>query len=1169
MSIMKKPLFLLFIAGLFAFSNITLAQIVGTNCFIQGQLLEAGFQRNGSMGAPNAPSSYHPHSGASMCGSSTRTLASVYDFGYDGWGTGTPVYMGDYTLPGSPWEEWDIEVNGSRGIASSNTCSFTGSGGLAGSFSGWATAGGTQTAYWAGTFMSGGLTVTKEHHIDTLGSALMVSVKLVNTTSSAMTDVYYMRTCDPDNPQSWGGSFSTRNQIVYQNDYYHRVQVTATATGSASTTGTPPCPLSLSTKDCRAKALIFTSWPLSSASGSHLAAIWAGSSSYLGTSYYTQGAVVTNDIAIGLVFNLGTIAAGDSVNFCYAYVYNNAVVGIDSAFPEPQLNVGGTITDSLDTVIFCDNAPTYLPLDILHGSDPSCNCYGSGWTWAPATGLSATTGTSVVLDESAVTSTITYTVTGNAAGGGSCRTKQFLVTVTPVSTSPPTTRDTTYCLGIIAPSITYNVTIASGTLVWYTTATGGTGSTIPPTIITSAVGTYTYYVSQTSPGTGCESARVPITITIAAAPAVTLTNYGPYCPGDNLFILLVDAVSASGTTYSWTGPGGFTSTTHDITINPCVYADSGVYTVVANNNGCLTLPTSTTVVVHSTPPSPVFTNPTYCQYVTASPLSATGTSVLWYTTATGGVGSTIAPTPSTAAPGTFTFYVTQTVNGCTSARYPVIVTVNPKPAPPVIWNSPGEYCPNAPFMPFSIGAGTGSVLWYTNPTGGTGSATAPTISSAVPGSFTVYASQTILGCEGDRTPITILVYDSVKAHFTPTLLLGCTEDTVIFNNSSYGAVNYLWDFGDGISSSATNPLHIYPVQSVYIVKLFAHSLHCVDSLIKVVDTRHPLHAHFNYAPAIVCQGLPVAFTDSSVATSPTYRWLFDDGTSSSAINPNHSFIYTGTYHIKEIVTDLVPCVDTAYGTVVVDSLSPLYMSLSDSAFCRGTYITLSADFSHLGNTYWAWDFGNGDSTLDVNPVVYSYPGIGTYTVTATAYFRVCPPAVATHTVTVVNVPTIDLGPDTAVCSGSAAITIADYINAGTSGAHWLWNTGQTTSAISVTSAGYYAVTVTIHGCSATDSVEVRNDCHIHLPTCFSPNRDGVNDYFNPRDFFDRGLKTFSMRIYNRWGQTVFEANSTEGRGWDGMFNGVLQPEGVYIYTVNATFIDGENFNKTGNLTLIK
>ena len=60
-----------------------------------------------------------------------------------------------------------------------------------------------------------------------------------------------------------------------------------------------------------------------------------------------------------------------------------------------------------------------------------------------------------------------------------------------------------------------------------------------------------------------------------------------------------------------------------------------------------------------------------------------------------------------------------------------------------------------------------------------------------------------------------------------------------------------------------------------------------------------------------------------------------------------------------------------------------------------------------------------------------------------------------------------------------------------------------------------------------------------------------------------------MNIYNRWGQLIFTTNSLDGRGWDGDFNGVPQPEGVYIYIIEAAFKDAEHFHKQGNITLLR
>jgi len=88
---------------------VSFAQLVGGYGFLQGAFLEAGQAPNGSLGSDYsggtpAPAGYHPHGFGGV--------AMVYDYGHDGWTVGTPPYMGDYTLPGTPFEGWEIEVNG-------------------------------------------------------------------------------------------------------------------------------------------------------------------------------------------------------------------------------------------------------------------------------------------------------------------------------------------------------------------------------------------------------------------------------------------------------------------------------------------------------------------------------------------------------------------------------------------------------------------------------------------------------------------------------------------------------------------------------------------------------------------------------------------------------------------------------------------------------------------------------------------------------------------------------------------------------------------------------------------------------------------------------------------------------------------------------------------------
>ena len=88
-----------------------------------------------------------------------------------------------------------------------------------------------------------------------------------------------------------------------------------------------------------------------------------------------------------------------------------------------------------------------------------------------------------------------------------------------------------------------------------------------------------------------------------------------------------------------------------------------------------------------------------------------------------------------------------------------------------------------------------------------------------------------------------------------------------------------------------------------------------------------------------------------------------------------------------------------------------------------------------------------------------------------------------------------------------------------------------------------------------------------MPSGFTPNNDGLNDLLKA---IPVGIKEFRyFRIYNRWGQKIFETTNLTGSGWDGKFNDVPQPEGVYVYMIDATFKDGQKEHRQGNVTLLR
>jgi gliding motility-associated-like protein len=125
-------------------------------------------------------------------------------------------------------------------------------------------------------------------------------------------------------------------------------------------------------------------------------------------------------------------------------------------------------------------------------------------------------------------------------------------------------------------------------------------------------------------------------------------------------------------------------------------------------------------------------------------------------------------------------------------------------------------------------------------------------------------------------------------------------------------------------------------------------------------------------------------------------------------------------------------------------------------------------------------------------------------------------------------------------------------------------------ALKVMNPGKYSLRISNqYGCATTGYVDVHKDCYMDIPNVFSPNGDGINDYFFPRQWLSRNTKRFNMQVYNRWGQVVFETNSLEGRGWDGRFNGIEQAVGVYMYRLEVLFPGGYIEYYDGNVTLVR
>jgi gliding motility-associated-like protein len=529
---------------------------------------------NASFGAPGSPPGYHPHSPGTGVGAA---LAEVYDYGLDGWTVGAPPFMGDYTYPGTPFEGWAVQWGGTArvqgyqwsgaGYAFAGGATMTGGG-----ITSYSNAGGRIRAYWQGTTGPGGIMLMKsETRVDTLASAVVVTNYFYNTSAvTTVPSVYFWRSCDPDNDQTWpGGGFPTANFVNHQDvvvpNPTHKVMVT----GRGNSATRPP--LTLCTKDCRAVACVYNSWPLGI--GTDLATIWART--YM-PAQYTIGVPAPGDIGIGLVYNIGNILPGDSAVISYAYVFNDTG-GIDhvGALPDPVLSVAGTIiTTYPDTVDGCSLPPGVfnVPLDVLYGED---KCWTwSKWTWSPGVGLSATTGCHVICNTSMLAGPTTYTISGtdSATGMRSCNTKQFVITISPCHFATATDP----CVG---DTLRLDMTGDTVGATYFWRGPGGFTAHIrnPWRFPTTLADTGYYYVVKTVAGIHDTDY---VRVVLHPLPIVNATSNIPnMCdPFVNPFNLFANLDSA-GETFLWSGPLGFTSTAQNPVINPFDSSMQGTYTV--------------------------------------------------------------------------------------------------------------------------------------------------------------------------------------------------------------------------------------------------------------------------------------------------------------------------------------------------------------------------------------------------------------------------------------------------------------------------------------------------------------------------------------------------------------------------------------------------------------
>lgn len=243
----------------------------------------------------------------------------------------------------------------------------------------------------------------------------------------------------------------------------------------------------------------------------------------------------------------------------------------------------------------------------------------------------------------------------------------------------------------------------------------------------------------------------------------------------------------------------------------------------------------------------------------------------------------------------------------------------------------------------------------------------------------------------------ITIRQSIVPSFGADTSISCQSPlTVNFNNTTPGGVQYLWDFGDGTTSTQENPSHVFTNNSTYTITLTViDSSGCPSSssISSMIQTAKP-KTKFN-CDTIGCPGIGVKFINQTPGNC-TYLWDFGDGTTSTSNSPIHPFANFGTYTVKLTATNANGCDSTFTKVVHIDTLEADFSVNNTFSPCPPFVATFQSVTSRP-NLKYTWDFGDGTSDTVPHPThIYFHPGI--YTVT----LAVRTLAGCTDTITYVN-----------------------------------------------------------------------------------------------------------------------------------------------------------------------
>lgn len=497
--------------------------------------------------------------------------------------------------------------------------------------------------------------------------------------------------------------------------------------------------------------------------------------------------------------------------------------------------------------------------------------------------------------------------------------------------------------------------------------------------------------------------------------------------------------------------------------------------------------------------------------------------------------------------------------------------------PPAV-TTPIRYCEGATTAALTAGATAGATLnWYTTGTGGVASPTAPTPSSAFPvgkpvpfDTTSYWVSQTnAAGCETPRSRIDVIVTQKPSPPVTANLVY-CLGDTTKLLTAIGSNLSWFDAASAGTKYPATPVPANFPAGiTSYFVSQTVNG--CESDRAQLDVEISQMKDDFTMSKDSLCGSEVLVLTNNSTSSSPgsyTNLWSFGDGGTSTDSNTTHSYADArNTYTIKLVSVNVHGCKDSITKKVEVFKEPVMSMTASDSIICQGDAVdfkgTATPGYSSL-----TWDFGDGDPAYNTLQVRHSFTKSGLFNILLKGTYPACPGVGSGVKVNVIAVPNVNLGRDTGFCIGNTVLTLKNLNPIAVD--KYTWSTGDTTPTIQVRQAGQYSLKAQNWNCTASDSITVSKACYLDIPNAFTPGASGDYDgYFLPRNLLSKSAVTFSMKIFDRWGQLIFESDKVDGRGWDGTYKGQAMPLGVYVYMIRVSFANGVSESYDGNVTLLR